>query len=73
MAPLYYRDAQAILLAFSLTDQKSFEKLDTWFEDFEEKAAIGNSIKVLVGTKYDLDENMSYNREPSYFRNGKSN
>ena len=56
MAPLYYRDAQAILLAFSLTDQKSFEKLDTWFEDFEEKAAIGNSIKVLVGTKYDLDE-----------------
>ena len=56
MAPLYYRDAQAILVTFSLTDQKSFEKLDNWFEDFEEKAEIGNSVKVLVGTKSDLIE-----------------
>ena len=56
MAPLYYRDAQAILVCFSLTDQKSFEKLDNWFEEFEEKVEVGNSIKVLVGTKYDLIE-----------------
>ena len=27
MAPLYYRDAQAILVTFSLADLKSFEKL----------------------------------------------
>ena len=56
MAPLYYRDAQAILVTFSLADLKSFEKLDNWFQDFEDKAEIGNSIKVLVGTKYDLVE-----------------
>ena len=56
MAPLYYRDAQAILVTFSLADLKSFEKLDNWFQDFEDKAEVGNSIKVLVGTKYDLVE-----------------
>ena len=56
MAPLYYRDAQAILVTFSLADLKSFEKLDNWFKDFEDKAEVGNSIKVLVGTKYDLVE-----------------
>ena len=44
-----------IIIAFSLIDQTSFEKLGTWFDDFEDKVEVGNAVRVLAGTKSDMD------------------
>ena len=52
---MYYRDAVAIILSFSLADAKSFESLETWLDEIEEKVQLGNFLKILVGTKSDLE------------------
>ena len=50
---MYYRDAVAIVLAFSLTDARTFANLETWMDDIEDKAVTANSLKILIGTKCD--------------------
>ena len=51
---MYYRDAVAILLTFSLTDEVSFANLEKWLQDIEENAMMANVLTVLIGTKADL-------------------
>lgn len=35
---MYYKDAHAILIGFSLTDAESFENLEKWMKDIENNA-----------------------------------
>ena len=35
LTPLYYKDAQAILVAFSLTSFESFENLSKWLKEID--------------------------------------
>ena len=35
VTPLYYKDAQAILVCFSLTSMESFENIDKWLKDID--------------------------------------
>ena len=51
---MYYRDAVAIVLAFSLTDEISFANLEKWIEDIEENAMTANVLTILIGTKADM-------------------
>ena len=52
---MYYKKAEAILIAFSLTNQESFESLGKWMLEIDSNASIQNSVKVILGTKADLD------------------
>lgn len=50
----YYRGAHCILIAFDLTNEKSFNNIDVWFREAED---ITKCYKVLVGSKCDLVDN----------------
>ena len=54
IAPLYYRDANGVILVFDLTSQLSFEALPEWFKDLREKGDERTS-SLVVGNKSDLD------------------
>ena len=52
---MYYKNSEAILLAFSLTDSETFENLPKWVREIDQNATKTNCVKILVGTKSDLD------------------
>ena len=56
LVPMYYKDAHAIIVAFSLTSSDSFENLDKWLKDIENNATISNYVLVIVGNKSDCDD-----------------
>ena len=55
LTPMYYRTAECILLAFSLTSAESYENLERWMKDVDNNATTANYIKIIVGLKCDLD------------------
>ena len=54
----YYRGAQGLVIAFSLVDRESFERLAYWFDSTTE-ATSSRCPKVLVGIKCDLVEQIT--------------
>ena len=56
LASMYYKDAEAILLGFSLTNHQSFDNLDKWMIEIENHATKANFVKVIVGLKCDLED-----------------
>lgn len=56
LAPMYYRNAQAALVVFDVTNEGSFYKAQNWVEELHEK--VGHDIVIaLVGNKMDLLNN----------------
>ena len=55
MTKMYYQDAVAIIVAFSLCSASSFDNLTTWMKDID-KNTDNNFILIIVGTKSDLDD-----------------
>jgi small GTP-binding protein len=53
LTPMYYRNAQVIVMVFDLTSSHSFNSLDDWKKDLEGKADRDVQL-FLVGTKSDL-------------------
>jgi small GTP-binding protein len=51
----YYRSADSIILAFDLTDEKTFSNLEAWMEDVRLYAQRHVEI-MLVGNKVDLND-----------------
>lgn len=49
----YFRDAHGILLIYDVSDQKSFDDLNSWLKEIKEEAPKASSI-LLVGNKIDL-------------------
>jgi small GTP-binding protein domain len=54
MAPLYYRDSQAALLVYDVTDPRSLQSLDYWIGELDEKVRDDNMIVIIAGNKCDL-------------------
>ncbi|EJS41973.1 ypt53p [Saccharomyces arboricola H-6] len=53
LAPMYYRNAQAAVVVFDITNEHSFHKAEDWVKELHEKA--GNDIVIaLVANKMDL-------------------
>jgi len=50
----FYRDTDAVVLVYDLTDLASFSGLDRWKEEIESNAPF--SQKILVGNKIDMEE-----------------
>jgi small GTP-binding protein len=63
----YYRSADAILMVFDLTDEKTFSNLEAWMEDVRLYAQRHVEI-MLVGNKVDLNEErvVDYKEAKSY-------
>lgn len=64
--PLYYRDAQAAILVYDVTDPSSFKDLNYWIEELENKVKTDGMILGyflfykfrLVGNKNDVDPSL---------------
>jgi small GTP-binding protein len=53
LAPIYYKDAHAAILAFSVVDQRSFDRMVQWKNELI--SSRGENIKlVVVGNKIDM-------------------
>lgn len=65
MAPLYYRNANAALLVFDVTNHSSFEDVKSWILELQKN--VQESIFLLVvGNKTDLDEQRAVSREEAF-------
>ena len=51
---MYYRDAHAILIAFSLTSISSFNSMNSWIDEVNKSGSKANALKIIVGLKSDL-------------------
>lgn len=53
MAPLYYRNSDAALVVYDITDRSSFEDAKKWVEELEDNT---EALLFLVGNKCDMDK-----------------
>eukprot|EP01064_Diplonema_japonicum_P024096 TRINITY_DN34576_c0_g1_i1.p1 TRINITY_DN34576_c0_g1~~TRINITY_DN34576_c0_g1_i1.p1 ORF type:complete len:204 (+),score=24.02 TRINITY_DN34576_c0_g1_i1:43-654(+) len=51
----YYRGAHGVILVYDITDEESFEKLDSWMEEIDNYKSFPDVVKLLVGNKTDLE------------------
>ncbi|CAD8165217.1 unnamed protein product [Paramecium octaurelia] len=58
--PLYYRDAKVALLVYDVNDLQSFEGVKEWFQQLQDQGPI-DQIRVIIGNKCDLEQNVSDN------------
>ncbi|OHT01720.1 small GTP-binding protein [Tritrichomonas foetus] len=60
LSPIYFRNAAAAVVVFSLTSKSSFSRLRDWIDSFTEIAGT-NTIIFLAGNKTDLDSEFEVN------------
>lgn len=53
---MYYRNVDGVLLVFDITDAASFETINYWVEELNDKADIASIELMLVGNKNDLEQ-----------------
>jgi Ras-related protein Rab-5C len=56
ITPMYYRNAVAAIIVYSIADRASFEQVEVWLRSLEENIPAGVLLS-LVGNKSDLDAN----------------
>ena len=52
----YYNGANGVLLIYDITSQKSFDKINFWYNDLKQNVNIDGLFICLVGNKKDLNE-----------------
>jgi small GTP-binding protein len=57
----YYRNAHGVLLAYDITNERSYHSLQRWMEDL--KKFCGNVIIIVIGTKLDIVQSNTNTRE----------
>lgn len=62
MAPMYYRNANAALLVFDVTNHTSFEEVKSWILELQRNVQEPMFL-LLVGNKIDLEEQRAVSRE----------
>ena len=55
IANMYFRDADAALILYDITNRKSFEAVQSWINELHEKAPTNITI-IVVGNKSDLQD-----------------
>ncbi|GAO45884.1 hypothetical protein G7K_0130-t1 [Saitoella complicata NRRL Y-17804] len=58
----YYRNAQAVLVVYDITNRATFEELPRWLKELEANTA-SDIVKVLVGNKLDKDSSRAVTTE----------
>jgi len=54
----YYRNTDAFIICYDISSHKSFEDAKFWIKELEKHVFDRQVIKILVGTKNDLDEDL---------------
>jgi small GTP-binding protein len=62
MTPMYYRGAQAAMVVYSITDESSFDAIDSWVDSMRQNAE-PEVILFLCGNKVDLADARSVSTE----------
>ncbi|KAH0785626.1 small GTP-binding protein [Histomonas meleagridis] len=57
LGPVYFRNANAGIFVYDVTDQESFNSLQFWITSFQETAGVDIPI-FIVGNKVDLEDNI---------------
>jgi Ras-related protein Rab-21 len=65
MAPMYYRNANAALLVFDVTNHTSFEEVKSWILELQRNVQEPMFL-LLVGNKIDLVEQRAVSREEAF-------
>ena len=55
MAQMYYRDTDAAIITYDLSDEKSFKEVQYWIDELKSKSDQENLTIALVGNKCDLE------------------
>jgi Ras-related protein Rab-21 len=62
LGPIYYRDADAALLVYDITDAESFTKVKKWVKEL--RKIVGNDIVIAIaGNKIDLEKSRNVNEQ----------
>lgn len=62
LGPIYYRDADAALLVYDITDVESFTKVKKWVKEL--RKIVGNDIVIAIaGNKIDLEKSRNVNEQ----------
>jgi len=61
LAPMYYRNADAAVLVYDITDSESFSSLQSWYQELHKN--VPNCIIILTGNKMDLSNERKVSRE----------
>ena len=62
LTPNYYRQANGALLAYDITDRKSFERVISWIAELQAQAD-KNIVIVVAGNKCDMEKERQVNRQ----------
>ena len=57
MAPLYYRDANAAVLVYDVSNKASFDSIQYWLNELDSKVKQDGLVLALAGNKCDLPDN----------------
>ena len=57
----FYRRADGVVIAFSVTDKTSFQSLNTWIQSIQDHNQM--ACKILVGNKIDLANERTVTKE----------
>ncbi len=56
MAPLYYRDANAAVLVYDVSNKSSFDSIKFWLNELDSKVKQDGLVMALAGNKCDLSD-----------------
>ena len=59
----YIKNCLGILLVYAIDNEKSFENIETWMKEVEEKSSNKNMCLVLIGNKCDMEEKRMIKKE----------
>ena len=60
----YIKSCDGLLIVYAINDRKSFEKIDDWLKEVEEKKNTNSNVPlVLIGNKIDLENEREVNFE----------
>ena len=62
LGPIYYRDADAALLVYDITDAETLERVRKWIQELKRHAS-DNIVIAIAGNKCDLEKRRHVKRE----------
>ena len=62
LVPLFYRDADAAIFVYDITNWRSFENISQWLQEMGSYCDLSQSVLVLVGNKRDQEEDRKVDR-----------
>ncbi|EDK32063.2 Ras family small GTPase (macronuclear) [Tetrahymena thermophila SB210] len=52
----FYNQSSIVMISYDITNRQSFDRVQFWFEDYNQKKQNKVALLVLIGNKYDLEQ-----------------